>query len=645
MDVPDPLRLINERLEALADLYERACAAIDAHNSVLGQELTRESKLLHASVNELNAAQRAAPPPGIRPEHVARMRVATSRVQAGNLALQTRLESATSAQESVRSRLPENWDFEVDILLVEGRGCAHLVHQLIALGQMRLFLYLPGDGEVEDVDPGATILRTIPEFAVAISTLQGLAPRSRTRWRLNDPAVTEELHEEAGRVFGREVQKLATAKATVDLMGPLWALQGAANLANVASLPSISALRDAFRGKPCLLVSPGPSLDKNIHLVAAVRDRVLVVTSSHTLSALSKAGVVPDVCITLDAQDLRYHFDDAPMDQINLLLAATVHPDLYSLPARRIVTFGGNSETDRWIYDELGDHGLLSAGGSVACTALDLAAEWGCDPIILIGQDLAFSGDRYYSALSADGGLKIDASEDGRRFGFGRLSDGLTNIVEKAKGQPTSMAFVEAPGYHGGTVRTSVSFEVFRTWMTCFVQADRRGLRFLNCTEGGAFIEGMEHVPLATAIERHLRDPIPVEATLASRLAGVDIPGRQHRMLKRMQKMGKGIADCSRLAADCVRIARQAQRSPSLVKSLGKSERRLLSALQPILFLSQMRQVEINTTIARARRATSLSQSLDASLELYEVVRSACELLGPVISQGITELEAKMARA
>ncbi len=627
-------------------MYEQACAAIDARNSSLAHELIRRSKVLHATVSDANGALRSAPPTNILPESLARTRVATTRVQAGNRVVQAWIDAEkaalTSAAEAVRRRLPPDWDFEVDALLLVGGGGAALARHLVDLGQRRLFAYLPAEA-VDDLPPEVTTVRTLADLTRGLADLAGRPPRRSLRWRLGDPLVTTAMYEEASDLFGREAERLATGKHTLNAMGALWVLQGASNLADIASRPSIDALRQSFRGKPCIIASPGPSLDKNIHLVPAIRDQVLLMTSSHALTALSRAGIVPDVCLALDAQDLRYHFDDCPVERVTLLLGATVHPDLFSLPARQILTFGGNNGLDEWIYRGLGDNALLPAGGSVACTALALAAEWGCDPIMLIGQDLAFSGDKYYSSLSVDGDLKVELSGDGQQFGLAGLGKGLANIVEKANRGLPPEKIVEAPGYFGGTVKTSGNFDRFRRWITWFAQANQHGLTFLNCTEGGVYIDGMEHLALATAIERHIRGPVPIESALEPAIAAVDIRGRKNKMLARMKHLIQGLDECNRLANDCARIARQAGRNPSRLKSLGEAERRLLLALKPVVFLSLLRQEDIVNAIERARKSKSLSQSIASSLELYEVVRSACTLLRPLLARGVSRLEVEVA--
>ncbi len=48
-------------------------------------------------------------------------------------------------------------------------------------------------------------------------------------------------------------------------------------------------------------------------------------------------------------------------------------------------------------YAKLNNHKLVQTGGSVATTALDVAINMGCNPIIFVGQDLAYTDGKSHS--------------------------------------------------------------------------------------------------------------------------------------------------------------------------------------------------------------------------------------------------------
>ncbi len=298
---------------------------------------------------------------------------------------------------------------------------------------------------------------------------------------------------------------------TVDTFAPHFVANAIENLASVAAWPSMARFRDAFRGQPAVIVSAGPSLDKNIDVIRRFQGKALIIAVSHSLLALHRAGIVPDMVVVLESQDVRYHFDGVPLGPIGaLVLGASVRPELFALPAERFISFAANPMIDTWVYDGLEERVPLRVGGSVSTVALSIATHFGCDPVIVVGQDLSFSAGRYYAATTCDGDARVAITPEGAGLVV-EASEAYKKLEPKG---PENIFLREVPGYYGGTVPTSMS--LLRAWAWFVDEAGRQsGQRtLLNCTEGGAFIEGMEHVPLEQAAERYAREPVQVRATL-----------------------------------------------------------------------------------------------------------------------------------
>src|SRR5262249_33714094 len=143
---------------------------------------------------------------------------------------------------------------------------------------------------------------------------------------------------------------------TVERQGATWLLQGLDNLAHLARRPSIAAWRGALRGQPAIVVSPGPSLSKNIRTLAELQGRAVLIAGTHALTALSRAGIVPDVAIAADAGDLSRHYEGVDLAALAALaVGATCRRASFELPVRRIAGFASNGVLDDWIFDALGD--------------------------------------------------------------------------------------------------------------------------------------------------------------------------------------------------------------------------------------------------------------------------------------------------
>jgi hypothetical protein len=169
--------------------------------------------------------------------------------------------------------------------------------------------------------------------------------------------------------------------------GTTWVHQGLENISKLASNPSAHSLQDAFSDRPAIIIDPGPALEKNAPLLRQLKTKALLISFSYALQTLKKLGVTPDVVIVLDSQDVREHFVGYPVEQIEvLMLGVTAYPLMYQLPAKRIFTFAGNASLDKWLLGPLAEEmPVLSVNADQ--TARLLAQEWGCEPILSVGEE------------------------------------------------------------------------------------------------------------------------------------------------------------------------------------------------------------------------------------------------------------------
>jgi hypothetical protein len=223
-----------------------------------------------------------------------------------------------------------------------------------------------------------------------------------------------------------------------------------------------------------IVVAPGPSLNKNIKELKKYGDKALIISVLHALPKLIKEKIEPHVVIHVDAkldkplvEYLKKHMNF----EIPLFVASANLPKSFNeIPRKKTVW----TELVGAMHSELCN--LLNVsfphitGGNVSLYAFNLCAAWNFKNIVLIGQDLSYDGDKYY----AD-------------------SDGLKTAIEVK--EEHSDKRVEVDGYFGGKVKTSSDFFLylgeFKRWAGSKFHSN---IRHINCTEGGARIEGFEHI-------------------------------------------------------------------------------------------------------------------------------------------------------
>jgi hypothetical protein len=160
----------------------------------------------------------------------------------------------------------------------------------------------------------------------------------------------------------------------------------------------------------------------------------------------------------------------------------------------------------------------------------------------------------------------------------------------------------------------------------------------LNCTEGGAYIEGMEHVPLEQAAVRYARDAVAVDACVDRAVGALDREGRRTRMFERVTDMGARIDRTVDQARQCRALAERAKRRPAQLAPLQAAERDLTRSLESMPFLSTMVQPEVRDAMAAGKKATSVREGLDASIRLYDAVARTAVALQPPIERALEAL-------
>ena len=323
------------------------------------------------------------------------------------------------------------------------------------------------------------------------------------------------LHEE----FFRVVRGLITDYAAFARMSLVTLVANARitcrNIANnlpaYLASPSIDGLRARFRGYPAVVVAAGPSLGRNVDQLKEARDRAVVIAVQTTLKPLLARGIQPDFVTSLDFSDLSKRFFEgvdpggtelvaepkASWEVIDAFCGGA--PGASQRPARRLCMLA-NDFAIKCVGPQLGRRGGLRAGSTVAHLAFYLAEHLGCDPIIIIGQDLGFTGGVYYTP-----GV---AMHDMWRPELGRFCSLEMKEWERiARARSILQRVTDLNGralYTDDQMFTYLQqFE--RDFAAC-------AARVIDATEGGVRKRGTEPMTLRDALERFAVRPIPERA-------------------------------------------------------------------------------------------------------------------------------------
>ncbi|CAN5751133.1 hypothetical protein BH11PLA1_BH11PLA1_07840 [soil metagenome] len=207
--------------------------------------------------------------------------------------------------------------------------------------------------------------------------------------------------------FARVMESVRTSVATTLVQTHTTMRNLTQNLDHYALGAGIADLKDAAQGRAAVVVSAGPSLRRNVALLKSpgVRAGVVIIAAQTVLKPLLAEGIRPHFVCALDYHEISARFYEgltaADVEGITLIVEAKVNPAVTS-------AFPGliRCAQDSWLDEIIGPDlmrpmGTLPAGATVAHLCYEFARFLGCDPAILIGQDLGFTDGSYYAPGAA----------------------------------------------------------------------------------------------------------------------------------------------------------------------------------------------------------------------------------------------------
>ncbi|MGI6456447.1 MAG: motility associated factor glycosyltransferase family protein [bacterium] len=380
------------------------------------------------------------------------------------------------------------------------------------------FLFQLSDAEtvIWYVEPEPVLFR----YALMVMDFRDLISSSRVFFSIGEPAqvlaqrlftgvtssrmlaqgIRVASHGLAGRIYAGYIQELKAAIEENLQFGRIRfntsEVQGHHILRNILGnlryvfqgAPWLNLLGKAA-GVPALVVAPGPSLEGALESIAAVRERVLVIAVDTAHRILHQNGVGSDIVVSLDYTELnKRHFENIRQDDAVLLAFPGIDPEI---PARYAgqayffdhvgnVRYGAGATQFFSVLKSFSSLGQLISYGSTAHAAYHAARMLGCAPIVLIGNDLAFPGNRAYAAGAMQNELKRNDSK-----------------------QET---WLEVPANDGSMVRTQGLYKIYLNDFPELIRGT--GGVVINVSHQGARIEGVPYQPLEEVLQRLPESPV-----------------------------------------------------------------------------------------------------------------------------------------
>ncbi len=224
---------------------------------------------------------------------------------------------------------------------------------------------------------------------------------------------------------------------------------------------------------PAIIVAAGPSLDKNIEELKRAKGKSFILAVDTAMRHLLKHGIMPDAMVTLDAGKPLSYMNIEEIREIPLFCVLESRHEILEYHTGIKIWFQGGTFLEK-ITKQYGKEFLpYQPGGSVATGAFAICAALEFERIVLVGQDLAYSGD----VTHAGGKVSHVLNE---KYGI--------KMIEGIDGEP---------------IKSRHDWIIYLDWFEESIQSIQDKTEVIDATEGGAMIHGAEIMSLAEVIDRY----------------------------------------------------------------------------------------------------------------------------------------------
>ncbi|AYF55032.1 motility associated factor glycosyltransferase family protein [Clostridium botulinum] len=249
------------------------------------------------------------------------------------------------------------------------------------------------------------------------------------------------------------------------------------NLEYMIKSSTVDNLKNSMENIPSIIVSAGPSLEKNIKQLHNVKNNMLILSGGRTLKPLTKENIVPNLLGVIDAAKVSYDLVQGYIEhtKVPLLFYEGTNEEVVKNHKSEKVFFTKSAFIEKCF--ENNDINLVM-GGSIAHILTTFSIYIGCNPIIFIGQDFAYTNEKYHADIA------------------------INQFTSKEQNKAKNENSLYVKDIKGDIVRTNVVLDSFRRDMELIIKQYPK-ITFINATEGGANIEGTINMSLSDAIKKY----------------------------------------------------------------------------------------------------------------------------------------------
>ena len=240
------------------------------------------------------------------------------------------------------------------------------------------------------------------------------------------------------------------------------------------------ALMGKAKGVPAYIVGAGPSLNKNGALLKTVGRKGLIFGGGSALPAMQRMGIEPDFAAGLDPNI--WHLERLKAcknTRFPFFYRFRINADALEMVEGAPLFLPGSSlyDTPAWVESKLGIESVdLEEGHNVINFLTDIAVHMGCNPIIYVGLDLAYTDSKSYAE-----GIFVPP--------------------------PAPTDIVHVDDIYGQPIISRWLWLKESMWLSEFALA-HSDVQFINATEGGVGIKKVPNEKLQAVVNSHTKETV-----------------------------------------------------------------------------------------------------------------------------------------
>ncbi len=365
-----------------------------------------------------------------------------------------------------------------------------------------------------------------------------------------------------------------------------WTLNGIINTYQTLRAYDLEHLRNKFTSKPAVIISAGPSLDKNIHQLKEFQDKAVIFSVGTSTKTAIKHGIKPDFLTIVEYNDCMSQIEGLDISDMNLILHPSANKKFHKLKAKKRFTYYPNNDFfSKWLAQKMGiDITDYENKGTVSLCAVFSAMIMGCSPIILIGQDLAYVDGKCYSKDSAYKDLVCIKDPETGKYEVGPADKnsyikalGIDKDIaqkyteERFKELTDSIYMVK--GQNGDMLPTDPGYATFIKYFEDLAAQKGNDFKFINSTEGGAYLKGFEHIPLTKALSQNTGNAFDVEDIIKDISIFADKNLRHKASLEKIKIIRKSYTETIDIISDELKLFEDGKNLVARFSRLAKMNR------------------------------------------------------------------------